>query len=225
MAYAEPLVGKNAMKLQVALDGPIDHSLAILQVIHPYIDIAEIGTPLIYREGIGAALRVRQAFPDLTLLADLKIMDAGEDEAIIAFTAGCDIVTVLGLAADVTVRGVLAAAQDFSRQMMVDMIQVPDLEVRSRELLEMGCHLLCVHTAYDLQTDDSTPLDDLRCLRRSLPGAPFAVAGGIGMNTIDEVVKLAPKVVVVGAAITGASDPAQVAQAIRRRINSNGAIS
>ena len=125
----------------------------------------------------------------------------------------------------VTVKGVLAAAQDFSRRMMVDLIQVPDLEVRSRELLEMGCHLLCVHTAYDLQTDDRTPLGDLRCLRRSLPDAPFAVAGGIGMNTIDEVVTLTPKIVVVGAAITGASDPERVAQAIRRRINLDDAIS
>ncbi len=213
------------MKLQVALDGPIEHSLAILQVIRPYIDIAEIGTPLIYREGIGAALRVRQAFPDLTLLADLKIMDAGEEEASTTFSAGCDIVTVLGLAADVTVRGVLAAAQDFSRQVMVDMIQVPDLVARSRELLEMGCHLLCVHTAYDLQSSGRTPLDDLRCLRRTLPDAPLAVAGGIGPDTIDEVVTLAPKIVVVGAAITNASDPARVAQAIRRRINANDTIS
>lgn len=213
------------MKLQVALDGPIEHSLAILRVIRPYIDIAEIGTPLFYREGITAALRVRQAFPDLTLLADLKIMDAGGEEASIAFNAGCDMVTVLGVAANVTVNGVLAVAKDLGRQVMVDMIQVPDPVVRSRELLEMGCHVLCVHTAYDLQSSDRTPLDDLRCLRRALPDAPLAVAGGIGLDTIDEVVTLTPKIVVVGAAITNASDPARVARAIQRRINPDDDIS
>ena len=60
------------MKLQIALDGDIDQGLAVLQAVRPYVDIAEIGTPLIFREGLGAARRLREAFPDLALLADLK---------------------------------------------------------------------------------------------------------------------------------------------------------
>ena len=43
--------------------------------------------------------------------ADLKIMDAGEHEANLAFNAGADIVTVLGVAHDETIRGVVRAAR------------------------------------------------------------------------------------------------------------------
>jgi len=81
------------LKLQVALDGDLESSLSILRVIRPYIDIAEIGTPLIFREGLRAIHVLHKAFPDLSVLADLKIMDAGEHEATLAFEAGCDLVS------------------------------------------------------------------------------------------------------------------------------------
>jgi 3-hexulose-6-phosphate synthase len=205
------------MKLQVALDGDLHHSLAILQSVRPYIDIAEIGTPLIYREGMAAARQLRQAFPDLPLLADLKIMDAGEEEATIAFEAGCDLVTVLGLAHDATVRGVLTAAQRFGKQVMVDMMQVANSSARARTLLAMGCHYLCVHTAHDLQATD-TPFVNFQQLYQELGDAPLAVAGGIGLDTIDDIVALNPAIVVIGSAITRAPDPASMARAIRKRM-------
>ena len=65
------------IRLQVALDGDLDSALEILAVVHPYIDIAEIGTPLIYREGMRAVRLIHERYPDVSLLADLKIMDAG----------------------------------------------------------------------------------------------------------------------------------------------------
>jgi 3-hexulose-6-phosphate synthase len=103
------------MKLQVALDGGLEDSLAVLRAVYDYIDIAEIGTPLIFREGLHVARVFRQEFPALTILADLKIMDAGKHEAALAFEAGCDFVTVLGVTQDKTVRGALKAAAGFGR--------------------------------------------------------------------------------------------------------------
>ena len=57
------------MKLLVALDGNLVDSLTVLRAIRPYVDIAEIGTPLVYRGGMSAGQRVRDSFPDLALLA------------------------------------------------------------------------------------------------------------------------------------------------------------
>jgi 3-hexulose-6-phosphate synthase len=205
------------MKLQLALDGDLDSSLATLRVVRPYVDIAEIGTPLIYQEGIGAARRLRSEFPDIALLADLKIMDAGEEEAAIAFEAGCDLVTVLGVTHDTTIRGALSAAQRFGKQIMIDLIAVPDLNARVPALLAMGCHYLCVHTAHDVQ-HSQTPLAHLQQIRRQWPDAPLAVAGGIKLDNIDAVLALDPEIVVVGSAITRAADPAQAARTLRERM-------
>jgi 3-hexulose-6-phosphate synthase len=206
------------MRLQLALDGTFNESLEILTRVSSHIDIVEIGTPLIFREGILAAGRLRQIFPEITLLADLKIVDAGEVEAALAFDAGCDIVTVLGVANDRTVSGAVSAARQRGKQVMADMMQVSDMVSRARRLLELGCDYLCVHTAYDLQSSHESPLTDLRRLRDALPDCPLAAAGGIKLETIEVVAALKPAIVVVGGAITRAQDPAQAASRIRERM-------
>ena len=209
---------ERAVKLQVALDGDWAHSLDVLHAVRPYIDIAEIGTPLVFREGMAAARQLRDAFPDLALLADLKIMDAGQYEAAIAFDAGCDFVTVLGLAADQTVCGAVSAAQQAGGQVVADLIQVPDLLERAARLLDLGCHVLCVHTAYDLQAPGVSPLADLQRLRAAFPDAALAVAGGIRAETIAPVRGAAPQIVIVGGALVTAPDPAAAARLIRARM-------
>jgi 3-hexulose-6-phosphate synthase len=207
------------MKLQVALDGGLEDSLAVLRAVYDYIDIAEIGTPLIFREGLHVARVFRQEFPALTILADLKIMDAGEHEAALAFEAGCDLVTVLGVTQDKTVRGALKAAADFGRQVMVDLMQVRNLVPRSRKLLDLGCHCLCVHTAYDLQTPGISPLDDLARLRESFPAASLAVAGGLSPASLSALKPYHPDIIIVGGAIVTATNPAQVARAMRAEMD------
>ncbi len=211
-----------SIKLQLALDGDLDSSLGLVQAVRPYIDIAEIGTPLVYREGIVAAQRLRPAFLDLTLLADFKIMDAGEDEAAIAFTAGCDLVTVLGVTQDVTLRGALQAAQRFDKQIMVDLMGVPDLPARAQSLQAMGCHYLCVHLAHDLQVvNGGMSTEYLQPLRQQLPDAPLAIAGGINLTNLEAVLLLNPAIIIVGSAIRTANDPVGVARAMHERIASH----
>jgi len=209
------------MKLQLALDSVWSKSLEILRSVISYIDIIEIGTPLIYREGMLAVQRLRASYPEAVILADLKIIDAGEGEATIAFEAGCDIVTVLGVAHDVTVRGAVAAARYFKKSIVADLIQVPDPVLRARQLLNMGCDYLCVHTAHDLSREYSRSIAVVQHMRDALPDAPLAVAGGIGPTLISEIAALNPEIIVVGSAITAASDPETAARMLRRRMDAH----
>ena len=87
----------------------------------------KLAHPQIFQEGIGAAKQYKIAFPDLDILADLKIMDAGLYEAEIGFNAACKYVTVLGVASDDTIRGVVQAAQCAGGEVIVDMIEVKDV--------------------------------------------------------------------------------------------------
>jgi 3-hexulose-6-phosphate synthase len=209
------------MQLQLALDGTLDNSLTILGQTRPYIDIAEIGTPLILREGVRALHVVRSQFPDLPLLADFKIMDAGREEATIAFENGASIVTVMGFAQDATMAGVVTAAAHYGREVMVDLMQHPDPAGRIHECIAMGCDYFCVHTAHDVRRRDS-PFEMLRSLRYAMPDAALAVAGGINLDSIDAIVSVHPAVIVVGSAITGADDPTGMARTLSNRIKGNG---
>lgn len=204
-------------RLQLALDGTREQSINVLTQVAALVDIVELGTPLLFREGMRLAAEVRAMFPHVSLLADLKIMDAGEEEAELAFAAGCDYVTVLGVSHDRTVQGVVAAAKRHDGNVIVDMMRVGDVVERGHQLLMYGCDYLCVHTAFD-QQEVETPLATLRRLRKGMPDAPLAVAGGVGLPTIDAIMTMKPSVVVVGGAITRAADPAAVTNRLLERM-------
>ena len=209
-------------QLQVALDGELSAALDILAQVHPFIDIAEIGTPLVFREGMSALRAFRKAYPELALVADLKIMDAGEAEADIAFNAGADVVTVMALASDATIEGAVRSARKHRKQVMVDMMQVSDLLERARQLLALGCDLLCLHTAHDLQSAQASPYAQLAQLREALPAAGLAIAGGVKLPALEHILPLSPQVIIVGSAITAAPDPRNAAQQFRKRIDKYG---
>lgn len=206
-------------KLQLALDSDLSTSLKTLSQVSTYIDIAEIGTPLIFREGMLAVRQIRKAYPNLTLVADLKIMDAGKEEATIAFEAGADIVTVLGVANEETIAGVVRSALKYQGQIMADMMQIKNLIERGQHLLQLGCDILCVHTAYDLQTTHDSPYRELAQLRQQFPSAKLAIAGGVDYNKLNAILPYHPDIIIIGGAITGNAKPIQIAQQLYERIH------
>ena len=71
-------------------------------------------------------------------------MDAGEHEANLAFEAGADIVTVLGVAHDETIHGVVRAARRAggTKEVMVDLINTPNPAARAKEVAELGVDIV-----------------------------------------------------------------------------------
>ncbi|WP_044477755.1 3-hexulose-6-phosphate synthase [Paenibacillus antibioticophila] len=207
------------MKLQLALDlVNIPDGIALVKEVESYVDIVEIGTPIVINEGLHAVKAMKDAFPHLEVLADLKIMDAGGYEIMKAAEAGADLVTVLGVSNDMTIKGAVEEAKKQNKKILVDMINVADLEKRAREVDALGVDYICVHTGYDQQAVGENPFEDLLTIKRAVTNAKTAVAGGIKLETLPEVIKAAPDLVIVGGGITGAEDKAAVASEIQRLI-------
>ena len=187
------------MKLQVAFDlQSSDEVLSFIERNGDLIDIIEIGTPLIMKEGLNSVQKIKNKFPKQTVLADLKIMDAGLLEAQIAFEAGADIITVLGLASTKTLNGVKQTAVKNGKKVMVDMINHPYPEKKWNELLNMEMDLCCLHTANDNAQDGETPLNDLNSFYSLHGGKNIAVAGGIIPDMIRKINSFHPEIIVVG---------------------------
>lgn len=86
------------MQLQAAIDlTSIDAAIELMEKIHPYVDIIEIGSFLGLIEGFSALTKMKKAFPDKLVLADAKIVDGGYDISSAAFDVGADIVTTIGM--------------------------------------------------------------------------------------------------------------------------------
>lgn len=208
------------MKLQAALDfDNLRDALALMEVIHPYVDIAEIGTPLMLAEGTRAVAEVKRRYPSIDVLADMKIMDGGESIAGIAFRAGADIVTVLGVTNDATISGVVQAARHFGKRAFADTLAVTNLAERTRQLDKLGVDYISVHTAYDLRDCIRTPIDALKVIQANLTHAKSAISGGVNVAIMPEIRTVGPEIVIVGSALTTAQDPLAVARALRKAMD------
>ncbi|CAH0255677.1 3-hexulose-6-phosphate synthase [Priestia megaterium] len=205
------------MELQLALDlVNISEAKEVVQEVQEYIDIIEIGTPVVINEGLKAVKEIKEAFPSLKVLADLKIMDAGAYEVMKASEAGASIITILGATDDSTIKGAVEEAKKQGTQILVDMINVKNLEQRAKEVDALGVDYICVHTGYDLQAEGETPFDQLQTIKRVVKNAKTAVAGGIKLNTLPEIVQSQPDLVIVGGGITSEKDKRNVAEEMKK---------
>jgi len=204
------------MLLQLALDSiSFRDAESLLYTVKDVIDIAEVGTPFIIREGIGAVAKLKDTFPDLTFLADVKIVDGAEYESQIAFEAGADIVTVLGVSDIITIKTAVDKAEKYGRSIMVDMINVDRVIERAPELDTLGVAYLCLHTAFDVKSLEGPPLEQLKQVKGVVRNAKIAIAGGINDRNAAYIVKEKPEILIVGSWIVGSKDPLQAARALK----------
>jgi 3-hexulose-6-phosphate synthase len=206
------------MKLQVAMDVlTTEAALTLAAQVAPYVDILELGTPLIKAAGLSAVRAIKDAHPTKIVFADLKTMDAGELEADTAFSAGADLVTVLGVAGDSTIAGAVKAAKAHGKGVVVDLIGVTDKVTRAREVRELGAVFVEMHAGLDEQAEAGftfqSLLNDGEAAR-----VPFSVAGGVNLTTIASVQRAGAEVAVAGGSIYGADSPSEAAAALRAAI-------
>lgn len=203
-------------KLQVAVDLlTTADALTLTNKVAKYVDIIELGTPLIKAVGLDAVRAVKAAHPDKEVFADLKTADAGYLEADLAFSAGADLVTVLGTAGDATIKGAVEAGRKHGKRVVADLIGVPNRVERAREVTKLGVAFVEIHAGLDEQAQPGyslqTLLDDAK-----LAGVPFSIAGGVKVDTIAAVREAGAEVAVAGGAIYGAEDPAAAAEALKK---------
>jgi 3-hexulose-6-phosphate synthase len=200
---------------QVALDSlDFDATVALAEKVAPHVDILEIGTPCIKHNGIKLVETLRAKFPNNKILVDLKTADAGYYEAEPFFKAGADITTVLGTSDIGTIKGVIDVANKYGKKAQVDLINVADKAAKTKEVAAIGAHIIGVHTGLDQQAAGQTPFADLALVTGLNLGVEVSVAGGVKASTTKQVKDAGATIVVAGAAIYGAADPAAAAAEI-----------
>ncbi|MEY9776371.1 3-hexulose-6-phosphate synthase [Arthrobacter sp. MW3 TE3886] len=206
------------MKLQVAMDLlTVQDALELAGKVAEYVDIIELGTPLIKAAGLSAVTAVKAAHPDKIVFADMKTMDAGELEADIAFKAGADLVSVLGSADDSTIAGAVKAGQAHNKGIVVDLIGVTDKVTRAKEARALGAKFVEFHAGLDEQARPGYDLNGLLSAGEEAR-VPFSVAGGVNLRSIEAVQRAGADVAVAGGAIYSAADPALAAKELRAAI-------
>lgn len=203
--------------LQLALDF-VDFHRALKvaeEALKGGVDWLEAGTPLIKSEGLDCVRELKKKFPNVPVVADMKTMDTGALEVEAAAKAGADVVIVLGLADDSTIREAVEAARRVGTKIMADMINVEDMPTRAVELERLGVNYVCVHVGIDQQMRGMKPLEVLKQVV-DVVSIPVAVAGGINSESAAKAVEAGASIVIVGGAITKAEKAEEAARAIKQ---------
>ena len=203
------------MKIQIALDDiSMEAALQLMDDVAEYVDIIEIGTPFLLAYGMQAVRTMKGCFPDKEILCDAKIMDGGKVEADLAFEAGADYVTVLGVTDQATVKAVVNSARAHGKTAVVDLMCVADFESAIPKFAGMGVDMAAIHVGVDQQQSGRTPWRDLKRIKTVKSNIKIGVAGGINAQELPEYLPLKPDVIIVGGAITKAADPVVEARKI-----------
>ncbi|MDP6543106.1 MAG: orotidine 5'-phosphate decarboxylase [Phycisphaerae bacterium] len=213
------------VRLQVALDFlELPRAMDVARsAVAGGADYIEAGTPLIKSEGLDAVRRLREMFPDKTIIADMKTMDAGKIEAQAAAKAGANIITVSGTASLPTIRECVEVGAHYGIEVAVDLLGVLDPVAFASQAGELGVAWLDVHCPIDQQMSGQDPLAVLKQVRGATD-LILAVAGGINSETAPDAVAAGADVVIVGGAITKAVDPQQATADIRAAIDSGQSV-
>ncbi|MDR1388388.1 MAG: orotidine 5'-phosphate decarboxylase [Treponema sp.] len=208
------------MKLQIAIDtGGGREALEIVDAVYDIIDIVEVGTPLILREGLAPVALIKKKYPRVSVLADTKIVDGGGVECADACNAGADIVTVLALSCEATIRAVVAAAHKMDRKVLADLISVDDIPRRSKLMEKWEVDYIAVHTPVDAQQGGRTPLGDLKQLSGAISSQKAAVAGGVNASSVKDYAALHPAIIIAGASLVKAPDIRRAVLEMKSLIN------
>lgn len=196
--------------LQVALDFiSIEDAMKVAKMaIEGGVDIIEVGTPLVKSEGIRGMRQLRDIARDKILLADTKTADAGDVEVEIAKLGNADIMTVLGIMSDSTIKSAVNRAKELGIIVQADLINVSDPVKRARRLKELGVDIIGLHVGLDVQKERGITVASLKNeIKQISEFSLVSVAGGLNENNIVELLDLPINIYVVGGAITKSKDP------------------
>ena len=196
--------------VQISLDlTNIDEALeTAAMALRAGVDWLEAGTPLILAEGLHGVRKLREAFPNIPIVADLKTMDGGYLEAEMMAKAGATHVVVMARAHAETIKVVVQAGKDYGVKVMGDNLGCPDMVEGAKWLEDLGCDYIIHHIGYDERRGIAaqglkmpSPMDQLREVVQAVK-VPVQAVGGLNLEQAIRCPEYGAPMVVLGSPLT-----------------------
>jgi 3-hexulose-6-phosphate synthase len=196
--------------VQISLDIiDLKEALATAHIaIRAGVDWLEAGTPLILAEGMHGVRALRLEFPKTPIVADLKTMDGGWQEAEVMAKAGATHVVVMARSHPATIKMVVKAGKDFGVKVMGDDMACDDKAAACKMMEDIGVDYIVHHTGYDERRDPAvikanngrvpSPFDELEKIVRAVK-IPVQAVGGLSIEQAIECPRHGAPLVVLGA--------------------------
>ncbi len=193
------ILDRKKKYLQVALNSTLSEAAEIINKL-PQSDriILEAGTPLIKHYGIDAISFIKNLRPTSYVVADLKTMDRGETEVVLAKQAGASAAICLGIAPVETINVFIETSTKLGMDSMIDMMNV-DYPVKILRQLKKLPTVVILHRGVDEETfnrDKPIPYIQINKVRSSFD-VLISMAGGDSVREVQRAVFNDANIVIV----------------------------
>ena len=206
--------------LQVALDHlNLPDALAASRSLAAEVDVLEAGTILCAAEGARAIAELRALYPKHTIVADLKVADAGAVLAEMVFSRGADWMTVICCAPYATMEKALEVGRTYKGDIQIELYGDWTFD-QAAEWKRIGLKQAIYHRGRDAQAaGKGWDEDDLGKIRRLAEmGFEVSITGGLKPKDVAQFAGIPAKAFISGRTLYGSDDPAASARAFREAI-------
>jgi len=206
------------MKLQISYDlTNLSEALEIAKKTAPFADVIEVGNPLIISHGLDAIKAFRTAFPDKEIVADAKIVDRVTETIPLLSKAGANYITVLYGTSNKVIQKATSVAHEADAKILLDLIDPETMSQAAHDAESLDVDRILFHYPHESH-ETYSHLDEWETVKGNTD-LPIFISGRIAKDQIKEIIKLKPKGIVVGEAITKASDPEKEAKYFKELIS------
>ncbi|MFC1894674.1 orotidine 5'-phosphate decarboxylase / HUMPS family protein [Candidatus Dependentiae bacterium] len=199
------------MKLQISFDlTNLTKALEIAKQVEPYADIIEIGSNLIYHQGVKAIAEFKKQFPEKEIFADLKLVDKVDEIIKIYSEFGANHISILAGTSNAIIQNASKVCRSLGIKIALDLI-----DAYSMGQSAMDAKALDVDTIIFHGPQETTQLTELLEEWQNVKGnstLPIFIAGNINKNNIHKIIPLKPKGIIINGPITNATEPAKEAE-------------
>lgn len=211
-----------APRLQVAVDSTdLVQAFRALNQCVDEVDVIECGTILIIAEGLRAVREIRALYPNKTILADVRIAEAGALISRHCFEAGASWISCVAGASLTTIGQVVKVAEEFGGEVQVELGETYSTE-QAQAWRDLGVQHVIVKRSRDREAAGTLtwgPHDIDRVRELAAMGFTVSVTGGIKTDELDVFADTPVGVVISGRTIMGADDPRGAASGLRAAIS------
>jgi 3-hexulose-6-phosphate synthase len=198
------------MKLQVSFDMvDLNKALEIAQKVEQSIDIFELGSPLIYKNGLQAIKQFKNKFPQKKVFADVKMVDRVEKIIDVFAEEGTDYISILAGTSNHTIQNASKFAHKSDMKIALDLVDAYSMGQSAMDAQALDIDVIIFHGPHD-----TTEITDILEEWQNIVGnttLPVFMGGKVNRNNINKIIEFKPQGIIIGEAITKASDPAQEA--------------
>ena len=227
MSKVKVQFANDSIRLDLPIDEAVKCALDISEELSLYVERIELGTPLIKLGGMKVIedligrLRAKN-YVSRYVVADMKTLDGGESEALMATHAGARAIMVSSHASLATIKEAHVWTKHEGVELMVELdTELPNIYKRASEVTRLGAESLEFHVGLDLQAKGRSPttVRNMRLIRKLCRLNTLAVAGGINPDKAEVLLREAPvDILVVGKWLYGAENPKERAIELHKRI-------